>query len=60
MTWRALALFTRPCEEEGADRYKSFEGFQIDGAMMAAAGPQCKFMHCLPAGAYTRSLFNST
>lgn len=36
-------------KEEGEDRYANFEGFQINGELMAAAGPQCKFMHCLPA-----------
>ena len=36
-------------KEEGESRYAKFEGFQINGELMAAAGPQCKFMHCLPA-----------
>ena len=36
-------------KEEGQSRYKAFDGFQINGKLMAAAGPQCKFMHCLPA-----------
>ena len=36
-------------KEEGEARYAAFDGFQIDGELMAAAGPQCKFMHCLPA-----------
>mmetsp|Transcript_4642 Transcript_4642/g.11723 ORF Transcript_4642/g.11723 Transcript_4642/m.11723 type:complete len:480 (+) Transcript_4642:147-1586(+) len=36
-------------KEQGDNRYKRFQGFQIDGDLFAAAGPQCKFMHCLPA-----------
>ena len=36
-------------KEEGESRYAAFEGFQINSELMAAAGPQCKFMHCLPA-----------
>ena len=36
-------------KEEGESRYKAFEGFQINSKLMAAAGPQCRFMHCLPA-----------
>ena len=36
-------------KEEGKSRYQAFEGFQINGNLMAAAGHQCRFMHCLPA-----------
>ena len=36
-------------KEEAAARKKAFQGFTVDAKMMAAAGPQCKFMHCLPA-----------
>lgn len=30
-------------------RKKAFADFQVNGALMAAAGPQAIFMHCLPA-----------
>jgi len=36
-------------KEEGRSRYMAFDGFQINTDLFAAAGPQCKFMHCLPA-----------
>ena len=38
-------------KEEAEKREALFRdaGFQVDGAMMARAGPQCKFLHCLPA-----------
>lgn len=36
-------------KEEAAERFKRFQGFQVDEAMMAAAGPQAWFQHCLPA-----------
>ena len=34
---------------EAAERIARFKGFQVDEAMMAAAGPQAWFQHCLPA-----------
>jgi ornithine carbamoyltransferase len=36
-------------EDEGAIRRKAFEGYQVDDALMAAAGPEAWFLHCLPA-----------
>ncbi len=30
-------------------RMKAFKGYQVDGSMMALAGPDAAFMHCLPA-----------
>jgi len=36
-------------KEEAAKREKLFQGFQVNGELMAKAGPQCKFLHCLPA-----------
>jgi len=36
-------------KEELEVRKKAFKDFQVDEALMAAAGPQCTFMHCLPA-----------
>uniref|UniRef100_A0A7S0RC67 ornithine carbamoyltransferase n=1 Tax=Pyramimonas obovata TaxID=1411642 RepID=A0A7S0RC67_9CHLO len=38
-------------KEEAEKREAVFRdaGFQVDGAMMARAGSQCKFLHCLPA-----------
>jgi ornithine carbamoyltransferase len=34
---------------EAAERRARFQGFCVDEAMMAAAGPQAWFQHCLPA-----------
>jgi ornithine carbamoyltransferase len=34
---------------EAAERMKKFQGFCVDEALMAAAGPQAWFQHCLPA-----------
>jgi ornithine carbamoyltransferase len=36
-------------EEEGAERKRDFEAWQVDADMMAAAGKDAIFMHCLPA-----------
>lgn len=36
-------------KEEAEERKKLFHGFQVNDELMAAAGPQAKFMHCLPA-----------
>jgi ornithine carbamoyltransferase len=36
-------------EAEAVARRRSFEGFTVDDRLMAAAGPQAWFMHCLPA-----------
>ena len=36
-------------EAENEARKKAFEHWSVDAEMMAAAGPQALFMHCLPA-----------
>ncbi len=36
-------------ENEKAARRRAFEGYTVDGDMMAAAAPEAIFMHCLPA-----------
>jgi len=36
-------------KEEADLRMKQFAGFQVNDALMAQAGKQAKFMHCLPA-----------
>ncbi|HEU4798162.1 MAG TPA: ornithine carbamoyltransferase [bacterium] len=36
-------------EATRAQRLKAFAGFQVDSALLRAAGPQAKVMHCLPA-----------
>ena len=36
-------------EAEQAARSAAFRGFQVDARLMAAAGPEALFMHCLPA-----------
>ena len=36
-------------EAEQAKRVKDFAGFEVDGAVMAAADADAVFMHCLPA-----------
>ena len=36
-------------EADKAARKQAFEGFTVDGELMAVAGPDAVFMHCLPA-----------
>jgi ornithine carbamoyltransferase len=36
-------------EEESDQRRVAFEGYQVDAALMALAGPQARLLHCLPA-----------
>ena len=36
-------------EEETQRRHIAFQSFQVDDALMAKAGPEAIFMHCLPA-----------
>jgi len=36
-------------KHEFEERKGHFAGFQVNEALMAAAGPSCYFMHCLPA-----------
>jgi ornithine carbamoyltransferase len=36
-------------EADAAARKQAFEGFTVDGRMMALAAPDAVFMHCLPA-----------
>jgi ornithine carbamoyltransferase len=36
-------------EDEAEIRKIAFDGWQVDDELMAAAGPDAKFMHCLPA-----------
>ncbi|KAI5074256.1 hypothetical protein GOP47_0010217 [Adiantum capillus-veneris] len=36
-------------KDEATFRMQKFRGFQVDEALMALAGPQAYFMHCLPA-----------
>ncbi|NIP56662.1 MAG: ornithine carbamoyltransferase [Gemmatimonadetes bacterium] len=36
-------------EAEQARRLSAFQGFQVDDAIMEAAGPDAIFLHCLPA-----------
>ena len=36
-------------EAESCTRDRAFERYQVNGAMMAAAGGDALFMHCLPA-----------
>lgn len=43
-TWASMGQ-----ENEKASRLKAFAGYRVDGALMAAAGKDALFMHCLPA-----------
>jgi len=43
-TWTSMGQ-----ESEKESRKQAFEGFQVDDALMTAAGPQARFYHCLPA-----------
>jgi ornithine carbamoyltransferase len=36
-------------EDEAQQRRAAFAGYRIDKDLMATAGPQARFMHCLPA-----------
>ena len=36
-------------EDEAADRARVFASYQVNAALMRAAGPAARFMHCLPA-----------
>ena len=36
-------------EAERADRLAAFAGYTVDDSLMAAAGEQACFLHCLPA-----------
>jgi ornithine carbamoyltransferase len=36
-------------EDEAAQRRAAFAGYRVDGALMASAGAQARFLHCLPA-----------
>ena len=36
-------------EDEADQRHRDFESFQVDEALMEAAGPKAVFLHCLPA-----------
>ncbi len=36
-------------KHEAAERLQRFDGFQVNAGLMAAAGRQALFMHCLPA-----------
>lgn len=36
-------------EDEAADRVKQLQPYQVNGQMVAAASPQVKILHCLPA-----------
>jgi ornithine carbamoyltransferase len=43
-TWTSMGQ-----EAEGEKRVSAFQGFMVSSEMLAAARPQCLFMHCLPA-----------
>ena len=36
-------------DEVWAERIHDLLPYQVNAALMEAAGPQCRFMHCLPA-----------
>lgn len=36
-------------EHESEDRRRVFAPYQVNGALLTSAGPQARFMHCLPA-----------
>ncbi len=43
-TWTSMGQ-----EAEGEKRVSAFQGFMVSSEMLAAARPECLFMHCLPA-----------
>lgn len=43
------AWYSMGQEAEKEIRARAFEGYRVDTALMAAAGPQARFLHCLPA-----------
>ena len=43
-TWTSMGE-----EAEAEIRHEAFRGWQVDDALMAAAGPDAHFLHCLPA-----------
>lgn len=43
------AWYSMGQESEKEVRARAFEGFRVDSALMSAAAPSAKFLHCLPA-----------
>lgn len=43
-TWVSMGM-----ESDKSDRIKHFRGFEVNAELMAAAGPDAIFLHCLPA-----------
>lgn len=43
------AWYSMGQEKEKELRSRAFEGFRVDSALMAAAAPNARFLHCLPA-----------
>ncbi len=43
------AWYSMGQEAEKETRSRAFEGFRVDAALMAAAKPTARFLHCLPA-----------